>query len=265
MRPRVIIYIDGGICSQMMMYLHGQYYAENGLEVLYDIRWFEVCGRDQFGIMPRLFELKEMWPNIEFKTISRYHRKWYLLFYKVKRDAGDYLPNPKLLKHSIYLYEYWNMPEEARNRLFQKFYDIHAATSPTCLNCSDFENMAGVHIRRGDLANGDNPVYGGVTDGYFLRAIEYCNQNFHPKKYLLFSDEPDWVEKNIANRVKEPCEVMRGNKAWEDLWLLAQCSVIVASQGSFGRVAAQLNPHAILIQCDNEYANTNRKNTYFIK
>ena len=85
------------------------------------------------------------------------------------------------------------------------------------------------------------------------------------KKYLFFSDEPDWVEHNICNQLAQPYEIMRGNKAWEDLWLLAHCPIIVASQGSFGRVAAQLNPDAVLIQCDNEHANRERKNTYLIK
>ena len=29
------------------------------------------------------------------------------------------------------------------------------------------EQSVGIHVRRGDLAKGDNPIYGGVTDGYF--------------------------------------------------------------------------------------------------
>ena len=107
--------------------------------------------------------------------------------------------------------------------------------------------------------------FGGVTDGYFLRAIEFCNEKFHPKKYRFFSDEPDWVEQNICNYITQPYEIMRGNKAWEDLWLLAHCPIIVASQGSFGKVAARLNSDAVLIQCDNERANHARKNTFLIK
>ena len=122
-----------------------------------------------------------------------------------------------------------------------------------------------MHVRRGDLAKGDNPIYGGVTDGYFLRAIEFCNRRFTPQKYFFFSDEPDWVEQNICNQLSVPFEIVRGNKAWEDLWLLSQCSIIVASQGSFGRVAARLNPNALLIMCDNEHADRNRPNTYFVK
>ena len=126
------------------------------------------------------------------------------------------------------------------------------------------DNTIGIHVRRGDLAKGDNPVYGGVTDGYFLRAIEFCNKKFAPKKYIFFSDEPDWVEQNICSHLTQSYEIMRGNKAWEDLWLLAHCPVIVASQGSFGGVAARLNPDAVLIKCGKKPEKQDRKNTYYI-
>ena len=69
-RPKVIVFMDGGICSQMLMYIQGQYYAEQGLDVRYDTRWFDVCGKDQFGNHPRIFEFTEMWPTLPFKKIS---------------------------------------------------------------------------------------------------------------------------------------------------------------------------------------------------
>lgn len=263
-RPKIIVYMDGGICSQMMMYIQGQYYAESGFDVRYDIHWFEVCGKDQFGIMPRTFEFTEMWPNLEFKTISKWQRKFYLLFFSAKRINEDWLPEPSTITHSIYFGGYWDLSEGEYNRLFAKCFDI-TKTSIPIRGGREFNNFVGVHVRRGDLAKGDNPIYGGVSDGYFLRAIEFCNKKFAPKKYMFFSDEPDWVEQNICPYLTQSYEIMRGNKAWEDLWLLAHCSVIVASQGSFGKVATQLNPNATLIQCDNEHAKRDRKNTYIVK
>lgn len=263
-RPKIIVYIDGGICSQIYMYVKGQYYAEQGLDVRYDIRWFETCGKDQFGIMPRAFELLEMWPNLPFKTISTFERKFYLLFFQAKRVDGDWLPSPSSVTHTLYFYEYWNVPSEEYDRVFDKYFDIAHAVIPANAEY-DSSDCVGIHVRRGDLAKGDNPAYGGVTDGYFLRAIEFCNKQFKPKKYIFFSDEPDWVELNICNQLQQPYEIMRDNKAWEDLWCLAQCPIIVASQGSFGKMAAYLNPNAVLIQCDNSHADRERKNSYYIK
>lgn len=264
-RPVVMVYMDGGICSQMLIYIHGQYYAEHGLDVYYDDYWWGVNGKDQYGSMARTFELTEMWPNLEFKTPSKWQRKWYLLFFKAKRINGDMLPIPESVKHSIYLNEYWDLPAKAYDRLFATTFILRNSTVPAEWSHNKYDNVVGVHVRRGDLAKGDNPYYGGVTDGYFVRAIDFCNQQFAPQKYIFFSDEPDWVEKNICNQLKQPYEIMRENKAWEDLWLLAQCPIIVASQGSFGKFAARLNSKAVLIQCDNKYAWRDRENTYFIQ
>lgn len=264
-RPTIVVFMDGGICSQMLMYLQGQYYAEQGLDVRYDTRWYEVCGKDQFGNHPRIFEFTEMWPTLPFKSIKGWRLWIFRHFFKAGQLMNEVLPDPETITHSMYLYGYWDLPKEAYNRLLSAYFDIRMASIPAGGGLRTNEYTVGIHVRRGDLAKGDNPVYGGVTDGYFLRAIEFCDKKFQPKKYIFFSDEPDWVEQNICNQLEHPYEIMRGNKAWEDLWLLAQCPIIVASQGSFGSVAAKLNPSAVLIQCDNEHANRERKNTYLIK
>lgn len=264
-RPVVVIFMDGGICSQMLVYLHGQYYAESGVDVYYDTRWFDVCGKDQFGVHPRIFEFKEMWPSLPFKQLCGWKLWVYRHFFKVGKLINEELPHPSTITRSMYLYGYWDLPSGEYDRLFSENYLPTKKAIPKLLGESPvFDNVVGVHVRRGDLAKGDNPFYGGVTDGYFLRAIEFCNKKFAPKKYLFFSDEPDWVEQNICPYVTLPYEIMRGNKAWEDLWLLSQCAVIVASQGSFGGVAARLKPDAVLIKCGKKPAKQDRENTYYI-
>lgn len=264
-RPTVIIFVDGGICSQMLRYIHGQYYAEYGMNVYYDDYWFKTNGRDQFGNLPRSFELTEMWPELRYKGISKWKRKLYLIFFKVNRTKEEWLPDPKAIQHSIYLNGYWELSKDIYNMLFSKHFNLQRVKRLDEYIKLENQTIVGIHVRRGDLANGDNPYYGGVTDGYFLRVVDYCSQKFAPKKYIFFSDEPDWVEHNICNKIQQPYEIIRGNKAWEDLCLLSQCSIIVASQGSFGKFAARINKDAILIQCDNQYAIRDREKTYFIQ
>lgn len=263
-RPKVIVFMEGGICSQMQMYLCGQYYTDYGFDVYYDTLWFKKHGKDQYCNMPRLLELTDMWPLLSFKTPSAWQRKFYLIFFKAPRIDADWLPAPSSIHHSIYLEGFWDIKLEERKVLFEHYFDLSNARTPE-ISIDVNAQTAGVHVRRGDLAKGDNPYYGGVSDGYFLHAIDFCNTKFKPSKYIFFSDEPDWVEQNVCNLLTHPYEVIRGNKAWEDLWLLSHCAVIIASQGSFGKVAALLNPSAVLIQCDNKYANHNRLNTYYIR
>lgn len=122
-RPKVIVFMDGGICSQMLVYIQGMYYAEQGLDVCYDLTWYAKGGKDQNGIMPRYFEFDEMWPSLECKTISGIQRKWYLLFFQAKRINGDWLPEPLSIKRSIYFGGFWDMPRDAYKRLYAEVFD----------------------------------------------------------------------------------------------------------------------------------------------
>lgn len=264
MKPKVIIYVDGGICSQMHMFLEGVYYTQAGLSVYYDLRWYERTKDVLVGVNSRTFELQQMWPKLQVPQLSSRCNWFYSMFFKAERTNGDWLPAPESLTRSVYLNGYWDLPEDCE-KLFTVCFKLQNAAQvpyhPDILK----NGACGVHVRRGDLAKGDNPIYGGVTDGYFLRAIEYVKTRFPNIKFLFFSDEPDWVEQNICSQVDVEYEIMRGNKAWEDLLLLSLCNPIISSQGSFGRVAAKLNSEVLLIQCDNSHANRARENTYFIK
>lgn len=264
MKPKVIIYVDGGICSQMHMFLEGAYYAKAGMKVYYDLRWYERTKDVLVGVNSRTFELQQMWPKLRLSQLSNRCNWFYYMFFKADRTKGDFIPERQSLTRSVYLHNYWNLPEDCEE-LFNMYFNLQNAAKVSYRPDALGNRVCGVHVRRGDLAKGDNPVYGGVTEGYFLRAIEYVKTRFPDIKFLFFSDEPDWVEQNICRQIDAKYEIIKGNKAWEDLRLLASCNPIIASQGSFGKVAAKLNSEAMLIQCDNSYANRIRKNTYFIK
>ena len=263
-KPRVIIYVDGGICSQMLMFLQGAYYTQAGLKTYYDLRWYERTKNVLTGVNSRIFELEQMWPKLQVKQLSSRQNWLYSVFFKAERTNADWLPTPQSLTRSVYLHGYWDLPDEKRQELFTQYFNLSYAVQVSDKQLVIWGGACGVHVRRGDLAKGDNPIYGGVTDGYFLRAIEYVKEHFPDKKFVFFSDEPDWVEQNICSQIDVDYVIRQGHKAWEDLRVLAACNPIIASQGSFGTVAAKLNPQATLIQCDNKYADRNRKNTILI-
>lgn len=70
-KPCIIVYVDGGICSQMHQYLLGRYYAERGYRVAYDIGWYDRNGKDNDGIHSRIFEFPELWPDLPLEIASR--------------------------------------------------------------------------------------------------------------------------------------------------------------------------------------------------
>ena len=68
--PKVLVMMDGGICSQMHQYLIGQIYAEQGEKVGYDLSFYKKNGMDVERKMPRTFELEDMFPNIHVETFA---------------------------------------------------------------------------------------------------------------------------------------------------------------------------------------------------
>lgn len=250
-RPKVVIYMDGGICSQMSMYLRGQYFKDVA-EVLYDTTWFELNGKDLDGRFDRKLELREFFPTLEFKTISCKQRRFYKLFYSYPHNNG-YLPEPKTIKKTTYFGGYFDMKPEDIKELFNCCYnaenmrvpDVHL---PVDLTLGSQCTKVAMHVRRGDLAYREDQWYKKVPDLYFYNAVNYVNEQFPNVRLFLFSDEPEWVKEVLCPNLTAPYHIIRGNKAFEDLYLISLCDVVIASQGSFGTWGARLNGHSTLIR-----------------
>lgn len=251
-RPKVIIYMDGGICSQMSMYLRGQYFKDVA-EVFYDTTWFELNGKDLDGRFERILELTELFPTLKFKTVNLKQKRFYKMFFSFPRKDG-YLPEPDTIKRTTYFGGYFDMKPEDIKELFAHCYnkekmkapDVHLPGNQS--SGEKFTNVA-VHVRRGDLANREDQWYKKVPDSYFFNAVDYVKDNFRNVRLFLFSDEPEWVENNLCPHfIETPYHIVRGNKAYEDLYLISLCDVVIASQGSFGLWGARLNGKSTLIK-----------------
>ena len=255
-RPKVIIYMDGGICSQMSMYLRGQYFKDVA-EVLYDTTWFELNGKDLDGRFDRILELKELFPALEFKTVTRKEKRFFKMFYSFPRTDG-YLPELGAIRRTTYFGGYFDMKPEDIKELFTRCYNKETMKLPDMHlpgNQSSGEKVTNVavHVRRGDLANREDHWYKKVPDSYFFNAVDYVKDHFENVRLFLFSDEPEWVEKNLCPHFTATLYyIVRGNKAYEDLYLISLCDVVIASQGSFGVWGARLNGHSTLIKPSNE-------------
>ncbi len=57
------------------------------------------------------------------------------------------------------------------------------------------KNSVAVHIRRGDYVG--HPYYDVVGTDYFIRAAKYMKQRLGNPVFFIFSDDLDWVKKNI--------------------------------------------------------------------
>lgn len=247
-RPTVVISLDGGIASQMFNYIKGIRFEEAGCEVLFDLRWFYENGMDLTGKFSREYELQEMFPKLNINTVSpSLARKWYSRFFK--HDIADGIVNPVDIHRTTFLGSHYEMDTESFARLFPIYFNEKSIKKIECPWAKNDNIHCGVHVRRGDLSNGQYG-YGLVSKTYFEKAIQYVQNNNEDVVFHFFSDEMDWVEENILPNVNIKYELIKGNKAWVDLALLTQCDIIIASQGSFGITAARLKQNARLVLCE---------------
>ena len=103
--------------------------------------------------------------------------------------------------------------------------------------------VVGVHIRT-FIPSARHPSkdgFGGATWQYFIDAINYFPENY---TFLVFSDEPDWVEKNFP-----PChrnlKFIKENPHYIDLHFLSLCHhQVVSPESTFSWWAAWLNSNS---------------------
>lgn len=258
-KPKVLVMMDGGICSQMHQYLIGQIFAEQGEKVGYEMSFYEKVAVDVDGKQPRRFELEVMFPDIHANTFGK-TENWFYRTFLPYASLSQTLPDSMGKSIApIYLTGYYQLDDQLFAKQFARLFQ-HARMAEVTDKTMEAALSAGrytcaIHVRRGDLARGDNPWYGGVSDEYFLRAIAYVEEQHPNTKFFFFSDEMDYVENQLAPRLSVDFELVRGpHKAYEDLTLIAKCQTIIASQGNFGKYAAMLNMDSMLILQDDKYA-----------
>jgi hypothetical protein len=101
-----------------------------------------------------------------------------------------------------------------------------------------------LHIRRGDYLNSDiAKTLSTLPLSYFARAVTLVEalygKNIH---FFIFSDDPDWIEKNFD--ICKQYTVVRGHPEapWEDMHLMALCKHHIIANSTFSWWGAWLNP-----------------------
>ena len=258
-KPKVLVMMDGGICSQMHQYLIGQIFAEKGEKVGYELSFYQTNGMDVDRQYPRTFELEDMFPDIHVATFGRFEN-WFYRTFLPYASLSQTLPDSEGGSIApIYLTGYYQLDDRLFAKQFAHLFQ-HARKTEVADNSmeealSSGRHTCAIHVRRGDLARGDNPWYGGVSDEYFFRAIAYVEGHHPNTKFFFFSDEMDYVENHLVPKLTVDYELVKGQrKAFEDLMLLSRYKTIIASQGNFGKYAAMFDDDSLLILHDDKFA-----------
>jgi hypothetical protein len=158
-------------------------------------------------------------------------------------DLADF----QMPKAPCYLQGYYKYEMSTIEKNWQKYCTIKRAEEildeknlAVCREIESCENPIGVHVRRGDMA-----VEGGywevIPAQYFINLCE--DLNGEDTTFFFFSEEPEWILKNIIPYVNIRYKIVSNNAfdGCKDLYLLSRCRYQATSQGSFGKYAYMMN------------------------
>lgn len=253
-KPKIIVRMDGGICSQMHQYLVGRIFSEKGYRVSYDLYWFRHFAKDNNGRYERNFDLLKAFPSLAFSASNRIESLIYMSFFGYYGNYFDHDDEDLFLydfKPPKYLEGYYHSPIAVWTHLFRKYFKVNT-TALDSQSFSFYEEIkkhgqsVGVHVRRGDLKD-YHRAYGTPADSrYFYHAVTYLLDKIESPFFYFFSDDPLWVEKELiiqlplTNADYRIVNINGSDKGYMDLFLIASCTHHITSKGSLGKYGALL-------------------------
>ena len=243
-KKHVIIYVDGGFCSQILFFSLGLFFESKGYDVKYDLQWFKTFGKDIDNKFDRSFVMNQAFPNLKYKVAPQYLCKIYKRFFK-KDWSENKIPN------HLYIKYFWGSLRRQqfikhKDFFVKNFKPVDLYLVKDLLKDIETDNSCAVHVRRGDLAKYD-PAYGNPPAAEdFIKAINNVLKQRPDSVFYFFSDEMDWVKANIIPKLDKKvkyrlCDKNGSDKGYLDLYLISRAKSIIASQGSFGKIGRDLN------------------------
>lgn len=266
--PKIVLLLDGGVCSQMYQYMLGQLYKERGYKVAYDLSFYDEWGLDKDYKFVRNFDLLKAFPYLKMQAASPFEISVYKQkYYHVGNNTTARIVDFSFLEKTppIYLGGYYLLPAEIYLSAFRSIFKM----SPNVLDknnlqiCNDIDSKicsVAVHVRRGDLKVEQYDYGMPPTMEYFKKAIAYFKGKFETPFFYFFSDEPDWIADELVPYLQMPSgeyKVVNMNgsdKGYMDLYLIAHCKHQIASKGTLGKYGALLDDNAekIVVLCNDE-------------
>lgn len=260
----IIVRIMGGLGNQMFQYATGRRLAAiHGAVLKLDISDFKNYTLHDYGLPA--FNIKEsiatqeeirLFKEPEASSLKKKIKK--LVGYPNKlgishiRESQYHFDPAILTMHdSVYLDGYWQS-EKYFSDISEIIRNEFTVTLPqTGKNLTLAQQMTScesisLHVRRGDYVTDEktNTIHGTCDLDYYARCIERVAQEVHRPCFFIFSDDPEWAEKNL--KITHPVTFISHNgpkKNYEDLRLMSQCRHHIIANSSFSWWGAWLNKY----------------------
>lgn len=273
-----IVKLNGGLGNQMFQYAFALALAKRfNTKVTLDMSWFDDV-KTHTNVTPRVFELDVF--NIDYDVATKEDlgkmvssnsgsllQKALWKLFKIKKfkpqknvltQRFGYSYDKNFLQSEDYTFYAGYFQNEkyfkhVREELLKNFTSEIELDEKNKMMLDKIEttNSVSIHVRRGDYVTLEcaKNFHGTCALGYYENAIKHIAQKIENPHFFLFSDDIDWVIKNL--KIEYPVTVVDFNqgKGWLDLNLMKNCKHNITANSSFSWWGAWLNnnPNKIVV------------------
>lgn len=251
----IIVKIVGGLGNQMFQYAYAKALQKKGHEIKIDLSAFETYHlHGGYQLNKYQIDLAQSTKN---ENNQFYNKK---IATKILKRIG--LINSKIIHEKNLLFDPALLNVESNNYIsgyFQSenyFYSIRDTLLKQFILKTDITtysknlkkmiqqttNSCSLHVRRGDFTNQTNiNIHGTCSLEYYQTAITYLQSKLVNVHYFVFSDDIEWVKKNliIDHAIYVDSEIRR--LPHEDIYLMSLCENNIIANSSFSWWGAWLN------------------------
>lgn len=267
----IIVKLQGGLGNQMFQYALGRYLAyKNSTELKFDVDSYKTNPLGDYS-----FSLEQFNINIrdhlatphEIEQFKKYQRKtgmFGFLHNQLFADETKYAQEKSMnfdstvleIKDPAYIHGWWQseLYFTAIRSILLKDFTLRTSLKGKNKEIADYAKIkpsVSIHIRRCDyITNLRTCAYHGeLTKEYYSAGLSYITKSIPCPTLFVFSDDIEWVKRNISFPLKTI--YIEGNmaKPHEDMYLMSLCKHHIIANSSFSWWGAWLsqNPNKIVV------------------
>ncbi|WP_295799413.1 alpha-1,2-fucosyltransferase [Mucilaginibacter sp.] len=257
-----MIKLQGGLGNQMFQYAFGLSVAKKMNAQLYlDLSFYN----QNHGLTPRSYALEVFGGQTkiaERKIVDSFFRPG--LLQRVLKKAGldrHTLYREKTMRFDksvfditppVYFEGFWqseqyfNSIENEIRSAFAFKKPLNTQSQKIAGEIAQQQHPVSIHVRRGDYVTSasTNELHGICSIAYYQKAIALIKQKVTNPTFYFFSDDAEWVAKNLIATDDNAVLVQHneGDDSWQDMALMSKCRHHIIANSSFSWWAAWLNP-----------------------
>lgn len=153
----------------------------------------------------------------------------------------------EMLKYDFFdgYWQNWNYIDEIIDELREEFTPVNMISEHSQKELKLIESCDSicVGVRRGDYLTSEPKHYGTMNMDYYERAMYIIEQKIKEPTYFIFSNDVNWVKKNMIFPKKNIVYITDTVDDFEDLILMSKCKHSIIPNSTFHWWGARLNEH----------------------